>query len=202
MPRKIPGLEEKIVQTACQLFVEKGFSEISMKDVAALVGTSVGNLYNYYPSKKDLFLAGRKLWTERFRADFLSLEAGGADPRQTLDILLTRIMDTLETWAGLWEEFLASANRELKPDEIKFLLASMRQESRSTLIEPLDKLLRQVCVGNAHLERLLAVPDLRFATSILSTIKMLIRLYPNQKADNRAFIGALIDLKTHAQKED
>lgn len=195
MPRKIPDLEAKIIKAAGSLFVEKGYTEICMKEVARQVGTSVGNLYNYYPSKKDLFLASRQIWMQHFNAEFQKTVLNSGDPRRELEELLSQLMTGLESWGGLWEEFLASATRELKPDEIQFLLASMREESRTLIIAPLDKLLHQLSVSKPHLQQLLAAPGMRFASSIIATMKMLIRLYPTEKESNRAFIRTMLDFK-------
>ena len=195
MPRKIPDLELKIINAAGTLFIEKGYTEISMKDVARKVGTSVGNLYNYYPSKKELFLASRQVWMQRFNVDFQRTVLHSGDPQRELETMLSQLMSGLESWGGLWEEFLASATRELKPEEIQFLLLSVREESRNLIIAPLDKLLHQLSVGKPHLQQLLAEPGMRFASSILGTMKMLIRLYPHEAEANRAFLRSMLDFK-------
>lgn len=45
---------EAIFQAALCCFVEKGFHQASMRDIAALAGVSVGNVYNHFPSKEVL----------------------------------------------------------------------------------------------------------------------------------------------------
>ena len=45
---------EIIVQAALRCFVDKGFHQASMRDIAAMAGVSVGNLYNYFPAKEVL----------------------------------------------------------------------------------------------------------------------------------------------------
>lgn len=199
MPRIIPDLERKILQAAGQLFIAKGFTEVSMKDVAALVGTSVGNLYNYYPSKKDLFLAGRQVWLEQLRREFQEAVASVAEPRAALRAFAAKLLEGLETWSGLWEEFLAAAKRELKPDEIAAMIASLRAQSRADIIGPLDDLLRRADGPNGRLAALLAAPDLRFATSIVGTVKLLIKLYPGQREENLRFVLTLIDPQPYAE---
>lgn len=46
-----------IIDEARKAFLRDGFLKASMRDVAAATGTSLGNLYNYFPSKDALFLA-------------------------------------------------------------------------------------------------------------------------------------------------
>ena len=51
------SVDDSILASAEKEFSEKGFSEASMRTIAAKAGTSVGNLYKYYPGKEKLFLA-------------------------------------------------------------------------------------------------------------------------------------------------
>jgi len=60
MPRK--SLKERIkeerrlqiVRTACRLFAQRGYHNTTMPDIARELNMSVGNLYNYFPSKEEL----------------------------------------------------------------------------------------------------------------------------------------------------
>ena len=46
--------KENIISTALKLFAEKGFYVTTIPDIAAKVGMSVGNFYNYFSSKDIL----------------------------------------------------------------------------------------------------------------------------------------------------
>jgi AcrR family transcriptional regulator len=48
---------EAILRIAHQAFLADGYSGTSMSSIAARVGGSKATLYNYFPSKEDLFLA-------------------------------------------------------------------------------------------------------------------------------------------------
>ena len=39
---------------AMALFAEKGFGQVSMRELAAHVGLTAGSLYHHFPSKQDL----------------------------------------------------------------------------------------------------------------------------------------------------
>src|SRR3954468_6620964 len=58
MGRK-PNLKarEHILDTACNLFHEKGFNGVSVDDVALAAGIKKANLFHYFPSKQELGLA-------------------------------------------------------------------------------------------------------------------------------------------------
>ena len=44
----------RIEDAAKQLFIRQGFHATSMRNIAARAGTSLGNLYNYYPTKEAI----------------------------------------------------------------------------------------------------------------------------------------------------
>ena len=48
---------EEIHDAALTCFAEQGFYGASMRTIATRAGTSLSNLYNYYPSKSDLLFA-------------------------------------------------------------------------------------------------------------------------------------------------
>lgn len=47
--------QKKIKEAAKAVFIEKGYSETKMSEIAAKASISVGTIYNYYKNKKDLF---------------------------------------------------------------------------------------------------------------------------------------------------
>lgn len=49
-------VENEIAQTAAKLFVQKGYNQTTMDDIADAIGTSKANLYNYVVSKYDLMI--------------------------------------------------------------------------------------------------------------------------------------------------
>lgn len=46
--------KENIIETAVQLFREKGFEKTSMQDIASALGISKGGIYHHFKSKKDI----------------------------------------------------------------------------------------------------------------------------------------------------
>lgn len=48
--------KQDIREKAYQLFVEKGFKEVTMKDICELTGLSRGGLYRHYESTEQIFL--------------------------------------------------------------------------------------------------------------------------------------------------
>jgi AcrR family transcriptional regulator len=54
---KKPQVRDAILRSAYQFFKEKGYSQSTMAEIARTAGTSVANLYVYFPSKLELFYA-------------------------------------------------------------------------------------------------------------------------------------------------
>lgn len=48
--------KKKVLDSAYQLFTEKGYSQTSMRDISAMSGVSQGGIYNHYQSKEDIFI--------------------------------------------------------------------------------------------------------------------------------------------------
>jgi TetR/AcrR family transcriptional regulator of autoinduction and epiphytic fitness len=49
--------EKQILDAALSVFSEKGYGIATVPDIAAKAGLAVGSIYNYYPSKRELFIA-------------------------------------------------------------------------------------------------------------------------------------------------
>ena len=49
------NIRQRILHVARQEFSHRGFTKASMRTIASRVGVGVGNLYNYYSNKDDLF---------------------------------------------------------------------------------------------------------------------------------------------------
>lgn len=191
MPKKIPDLELKILDSASKLFASRGYAAVAMKDVAEAAGTSVGNLYNYYPAKKDLFLAVRRIWMQRFDDDFDSDVNALSDPRLALKRAVFRIMDMTECWAGLWEEFIESAKTELPKEELAAMRATMKADLREHILKRLDALVRQC--ANPRATKLLEAGDTRLAVVLMTISTHLPVFYPEEKEANRAFLTSYLN---------
>lgn len=49
------NIRDRILKVARQQFEQKGYSKTSMREIADWVGIGVGNIYNYFTNKDDLF---------------------------------------------------------------------------------------------------------------------------------------------------
>lgn len=75
---------QTILDCADEVFLDVGYQAASMSEIAQRLGGSKGTLYNYFPSKQDLFMACVARHCERFRAQMSVLIEAGGDVRETL----------------------------------------------------------------------------------------------------------------------
>ena len=61
------NIREMILKAARGKFARKGFLKTSMRDIADAAGMGVGNVYNYFAGKDELFQAVVRPVTDEFR---------------------------------------------------------------------------------------------------------------------------------------
>ena len=116
MADKFLEKKEKILDSALQIFVTKGYSEARMDDIVELSGMSKGAIYYHYKSKKDLFLALIEHWETTAFPDFYEKNKNGVPASEILKSFANVVADVFEQrkYVFLAEvEFWALANRDV-----------------------------------------------------------------------------------------
>jgi AcrR family transcriptional regulator len=76
---EIQARKEDILLTATELFAEQGFSDAVMQALAERLPFSKGTIYNYFPSKRELFLAAADRVMRKMQEQILAHIAGVED---------------------------------------------------------------------------------------------------------------------------
>ncbi len=102
-----------ILDHARVLFLERGYSVISMQQIADAVGLNKATLYHHFRDKDDLFTAvlGRELDQGRRRLEVL-IAAGGT----TREILGRIARDTIAMTGGHMPSLIISLKNEVSPE--------------------------------------------------------------------------------------
>lgn len=100
----LAGRARTILLAAVGLFIEKGFHQTSMRDIAGAAGVSLGNLYNHYSGKAALIESVAVLEREEQVEFLIALEQPG-DP---VEILLA-FVDAYVAWAARSENVVLDA---------------------------------------------------------------------------------------------
>lgn len=95
MPKLLINIEDIIFKSAKDLFYEKGFEQVSMKDISKRSGIAVGTLYNYYSNKKELYLSViEKSWEDTFEKLDVILKQD-IDKKKRLKLSIKTIYDEM-----------------------------------------------------------------------------------------------------------
>jgi len=118
-PRPDVSEERKaqIMNAAEEIFIQKGFGNARMEDIAEQTGLSKGTLYLYYKSKDDLIIA---ILDRIFQRDFQGMDGLGKTPMTATESLWKFVeLATAE----------ASAMMHLLPITYEFLALAFRDET-------------------------------------------------------------------------
>ncbi|NMI01399.1 TetR/AcrR family transcriptional regulator [Pseudonocardia acidicola] len=113
------GNEAAILNAALEAFGEKGFNGASMRDVARGAGTSLSNLYNYFPSKSHLLAEVlRRANDELYSRTRTAVEQAG-------DAAAARLRDAVRAYVGFVVDFQTAALVAIS--EIRYLDGDERE---------------------------------------------------------------------------
>jgi len=70
-----PPVRDRILETAYELFAQRGVRDVGINEVVARAGVTKATLYRHYPSKDDLVLAFLELREQRWTLGWVQAEA-------------------------------------------------------------------------------------------------------------------------------
>ena len=113
-----------ILMTALTLFVERGYYDTRIADIAAAVPMSTGLMFHYFESKEELLLALVKMGAEGTKAASMDMNAPA-------DVLLTEFLRKLlsyakeQPWVFNMFVLMSRARRNGMPDEARKVALSV-----------------------------------------------------------------------------
>ena len=122
MSRKGDDTRKMILQSAAELFAEKGFKDVSMSDICEKTGLSRGGLYRHYSSTSEIFreiISGDESFDERIKANESALYI----LKSALDELEKEILDPERSLSLAIYEFASI-------DENKKLFTSLEKKAK------------------------------------------------------------------------
>lgn len=149
MPRQafsaeeIVGQKQRIMDEAAQVMASEGISQLSMRALAASLNMTAANLYNYFPSKRQLFIETTQRGYELLDSYTKDGVAGGEEPRAKLAGLLKSAVRFAHDWTGYWELMVhppLQLREDLANDEGD-LTSDLRQRTSNRMIELFTALL-------------------------------------------------------------
>jgi AcrR family transcriptional regulator len=132
---KAKQTRETILKTAITLFVEKGYDDTTMRDIASAAGCSLGLAYRYYPSKGHLVHTLYDQIAQEFEEHIDNLPAGNLSDRFEAAMKLK-----FELLLPYRAAFGAIIGVILSPDSGVAVLGDEARETRSFAIRTFAKI--------------------------------------------------------------
>lgn len=126
MPKIIENLEDKILKAACDELFEKGYTNMTMRSVAAKCDIAVGTVYNYYNSK-DVLVAKVMLIDWNIIIDEICLEcASSTNIHQGFKYMYDGVLKFVEKYDAVWSQYgkEISVRREM-PVQFDWLITQL-----------------------------------------------------------------------------
>ncbi|BAB75345.1 TetR/AcrR family transcriptional regulator [Anabaena sp. FACHB-709] len=173
---------KELLSKCFDLFAEKGYGSITMRQIAQGLNVSTGTLYHYFPSKQTLF----EQLVEEISQQDVSAALAEMDGAKTIEEAMTALgrylikhEDYCIKWTYVWVDFCQSQDVEEVQKNIVFKRVNQRYQ-------------QAVC-------DFLGIQDTVIATFVLSLINGLIleKLWCNQTIDFQeqcALLGKMLTL--------
>ncbi|MFO8055785.1 MAG: TetR/AcrR family transcriptional regulator [bacterium] len=125
---------QQILDAAIDCFCSKGYHGASISDIVEASGTSKGNVYWYFASKEEIFLAVVEMWAERALRDLAEdLQEKGGSFESLADKIVDRLlryMNQERAFLLAWTEFATAASRD---DEVRSRMISIARKFQREL---------------------------------------------------------------------
>lgn len=115
MSRVIENPEQLILSKAKEILYNEGYQKLSMRNISKACDIALGTIYNYFPNKKDLYIA---MMTDYWQEYFYKLESI-VDSDCTFHDKLNRIFSELSVFIRTFKELWLKPELYENPDYIK-----------------------------------------------------------------------------------
>jgi AcrR family transcriptional regulator len=124
---------QRIFECALRLFVEKGYEQTTMREIAATAETSLGLAYRYFSSKEELVVEIYRRDAQRCAERVAALEAGEMADR--FDVLMRGILEDVAPRRYAYDGFFGAAMNPRSPvGVLSERMSDLRRQVRDTFI--------------------------------------------------------------------
>ena len=153
--------ENDILSAAMEVFLERGFSETSIQDIATKAGVGKGTIYDYFKSKEELFFQSLKQdilnISEIYKEKSLQQRSFSIRLMQFIDLFQEVILDNYKRF----EYYMNTGIGVLSPEnliEIKNMGEQCKEESANFVVDILKQGIEEGMVGES---------DIRFSADMI-----------------------------------
>lgn len=185
MPKIIKDIENTLKNSAIELFIEFGYSNVDMRMISKASKIAVGTIYNYYENKKELYISIlEESWTSTFEK-LDKINSAKLPERQKCAQFISALYEDIEERNGLGKTLITNSPQELINDERILNLKSallLRVEDFIKSLNKVDSINK--CPNN----------ETRLAKCLLASILAMFELHGAEKKDNIDFLIEFINL--------
>ena len=122
----------QLITLATHAFSERSYDEVSIDDLARTAGISKGLLYHYFPTKRDLYVAGLRATADELIARTIAASSLSLPPLERMRAGLDAYLDTV---AGHARAFVALMRGGIGSDpEVAAVIEGVRRTYVETLL--------------------------------------------------------------------
>lgn len=125
-----------LIQAAVAVFSRNGYQRTKMKDIAHEAGVGKGTLYEYFPSKRKLFVDMSEYLYEQFMTKQRDALDSVEDPEEQIHKLISATLEQTALWTRLMHLFIdvwAEMDREGEEDELRRITNNVYRKSADVL---------------------------------------------------------------------
>jgi AcrR family transcriptional regulator len=182
--RKKQQTRQAIFEASQRLFARRGFEAVTVAEIAREANVSEMTVFNYFPTKEDLFYAGMQFFEEQLVEAVLNRPRG----ESALKAFRRRVLEGSENLATR-----ERAEAILKAGKAIAASPSLRARERE-IVEEYTRRLAQVLDDEAGIEALVA------AAALMSAHRALVAYVREQVASGRRGPGLAEDFKAQTRR--
>lgn len=145
-----PDRKQQLMAAALDLFAERNFSSVTIKDIANATGVNTALIYYYFDSKSDLFCSVIESAVNQAFENFRALRPSHQDPATVIGEWLNnhvRLFDPIHKLVKISLDYSGSPNRvpsidrsirQFYDEETRMLSLCIRQGVESGVFQPVD----------------------------------------------------------------
>lgn len=131
--------QERLLETASQLFSQRGYTGVSMRDIATAVGITQAAIYHHFANKDTLHIAAITYLFDKLTLGISEQMAAIDDPSERLELLTGTMLRILEEDPRFRRIYLREL---LEGDEVR--LAALAENTFVAFYEPLYTLMEEL----------------------------------------------------------
>lgn len=146
---------KRLIDAAYKVFVKKGYTNASIKDIAQEADITSGLVHYYFKNKEELLLSVQESVQQRYHREYDGPQNDSLHPMEVLDEIKSRATKNPDWYRWRYEIYSLG----MKGDHLEQEVASILQKGRDSFSKPLEQLAVHSNDANALAGILLACFD-------------------------------------------